>query len=77
MIIGNRNSNIYHLPQSCPSYDKVSPKNQVLFTSEAEASAAGYRKQAIVGKALCQVARLFRASSRWLSAPYLHRTFHS
>lgn len=44
MIIGNRNSKIYHLPQGCPSYDKVSAKNQVPFKSEAEASAAGYRK---------------------------------
>ena len=43
-IIGNRNSNIYHLPQGCPSYDKVSPKNQVSFRSEAEAASAGYRK---------------------------------
>lgn len=44
VIIGNRNSKIYHLPQGCPSYGKVSPKNQVPFKSEAEASAAGYWK---------------------------------
>lgn len=43
-IIGNRNSKVYHLPNGCPSYDKVAPKNQVPFSSEAEASAAGYRK---------------------------------
>jgi len=43
-IIGNRNSKVYHLTSGCPSYDKVSPKNQVPFRSEAEASAAGYRK---------------------------------
>lgn len=44
VIIGNSNSKIYHLPQGCPSYDKISPKNRVPFTSEAKASAAGYRK---------------------------------
>ena len=43
-IIGNRNSKVYHLAEGCPSYDKVSPKNQVPFRSEAEAAAAGYRK---------------------------------
>lgn len=32
------------LPQGCPSYDKVSPKNQVPFTSEAKVAAGGYRK---------------------------------
>ena len=44
IIIGNKNSHIYHLPQGCPSYTKVSAKNQVPFNSEAEAQAAGYRK---------------------------------
>lgn len=43
-VIGNRNSKIYHLPQGCPSYDKVSPKNQVPFATEAKAVAGGYRK---------------------------------
>ncbi len=43
-IIGNRNSHVYHLPSGCPSYDKVSAKNKVPFTSESEAMAAGYRK---------------------------------
>ncbi len=43
-IRGNRNSNVYHLAQGCPSYNKVAPKNQVAFSSEAEAQAAGYRK---------------------------------
>tara|TARA_R110000751_G_scaffold276691_2_gene377848 strand:+ start:444 stop:1394 length:951 start_codon:yes stop_codon:yes gene_type:complete len=43
-IIGNRNSKVYHLPQGCPSYSLVSPRNQVPFSTEAEASAAGYRK---------------------------------
>ncbi len=43
-IIGNRNSNVYHLPVGCPSYSQVSPRNQVNFSSEAEAVAAGYRK---------------------------------
>ncbi|GGK02262.1 hypothetical protein GCM10009304_30060 [Pseudomonas matsuisoli] len=44
MIIGNRNSQVYHLPQGCPSYGNVSGKNQELFTLESEAQAAGYRK---------------------------------
>lgn len=44
VIIGNRNSKIFHLPQGCPSYDKVSKKNQISFSSEAEAGASGYRK---------------------------------
>lgn len=43
-IMGNKSSHIYHLPVGCPSYDKISPKNQVAFGSEAEAQAAGYRK---------------------------------
>ncbi|TWI50513.1 deoxyribonuclease-1 [Pseudomonas duriflava] len=43
-IIGNKNSHAYHLPQGCPSYDTVAAKNQVSFSSEAEAQAAGYRK---------------------------------
>lgn len=43
-IIGNRNSHVYHLPIGCPSYGSVSVKNQVLFASEADAQAAGYRK---------------------------------
>lgn len=44
MIIGNRNSKIYHLPNGCPSYYQVSLKNQVPFPTEAKAAAAGYRK---------------------------------
>ena len=43
-IIGNRNSHVYHLPQGCPSYDRVAAKNRVPFNSEVEAQAAGYRK---------------------------------
>jgi len=43
-VLGNRNSNVYHLPQGCPSYSKVSFKNRVFFRSEADAMAAGYRK---------------------------------
>src|SRR3989442_5704934 len=41
-IIGNKKSKVYHRPD-CPSAAKVSPQNQVLFTTEAEAQAAGYR----------------------------------
>lgn len=44
VIIGNKNSHLYHLPVGCPSYDKVSPKNQVSFSSASEAEAAGFRK---------------------------------
>lgn len=43
-IIGNRNSHVYHLAVGCPSYAKVSPKNQVRFVSEDEAKAAGFTK---------------------------------
>tara|TARA_R100000789_G_scaffold73431_1_gene69114 strand:+ start:643 stop:972 length:330 start_codon:yes stop_codon:yes gene_type:complete len=43
-IIGNRNSKVYHLAEGCPSYNKVSANNTVLFRSETEAAAAGYRK---------------------------------
>lgn len=43
-IIGNRKSQIYHLSMGCPSFGQISEKNQVSFTSESEAQAAGYRK---------------------------------
>jgi micrococcal nuclease len=43
MIIGNKNSHIYHLP-NCQSYYAVSKKNRVLFTNEELAKANGYRK---------------------------------
>ena len=43
-IIGNSKSHVYHLPEGCPSYDKVSSKNQVTFDSESAAKSAGYRK---------------------------------
>lgn len=41
-VRGNRNSSIYHRPD-CPSYDAMSPRNIVLFPSEQEAVAAGFR----------------------------------
>lgn len=44
VIIGNRNSRVYHLPQGCPSYVKVAPKNQENFSNQSAAIAAGYRK---------------------------------
>jgi deoxyribonuclease-1 len=44
VIRGNRNSNIYHLPQGCPSYGRVADHNIVTFRTEQEALAAGYRK---------------------------------
>ena len=43
-IRGNRNSKIYHLPKGCPSYSKIAPRNIVVFSSEEEAKAAGYRR---------------------------------
>lgn len=43
-IRGNRRSNVYHLPQGCPSYNQMSERNIVSFTSEEDAVAAGFRK---------------------------------
>lgn len=43
MVIGNRNSGVFHLPTGCPSYSKVSPANRVTFGSAQEAEAAGFR----------------------------------
>ena len=43
-IIGNSKSHVYHQPEGCPSYDKVSSKNQITFESESAAQSAGYRK---------------------------------
>lgn len=43
IIIGNRNSNIYHLP-GCSSYGQVGAANQVHFADESAAQEAGYRK---------------------------------
>ena len=42
-IIGNRHSQVYHRPD-CPNYTSTAPKNRVVFTSEAEAEAAGYHR---------------------------------
>jgi endonuclease YncB( thermonuclease family) len=42
-IIGNKNSQIYHL-SNCPDYSKSAEKNRVYFESEAEAQRAGFRK---------------------------------
>jgi endonuclease YncB( thermonuclease family) len=41
-IIGNKNSMIYHTP-GCSTYAKVTAANRVLFKTEVEAVAAGYR----------------------------------
>jgi deoxyribonuclease-1 len=43
-IIGNSKSHVYHLPEGCPSYDKVSSKNQMTFDSESADQSAGYHK---------------------------------
>jgi endonuclease YncB( thermonuclease family)/methylphosphotriester-DNA--protein-cysteine methyltransferase len=42
VIVGNRNSKIYHLP-GCAGYNSVSEKNQVRFQNAAEAEKAGFR----------------------------------
>jgi hypothetical protein len=42
-IIGSRASKIYHLP-NCPDYSKVLGRNRILFKSDFEAEASGYRK---------------------------------
>lgn len=41
-ILGNRKSHLYHRAD-CPNYSAIRPKNQVFFTSEGEAQAAGYQ----------------------------------
>lgn len=44
-IIGNTNSNIYHLPGGvCPSYNRVAERNREYFPSEQAAKKSGYRK---------------------------------
>lgn len=43
VIIGNKNSGIYHLP-GCPSYNPVASYNREYFCTEDEAQKAGYRK---------------------------------
>jgi endonuclease YncB( thermonuclease family) len=43
LIIGNRNSKIYHVP-GCSTYNSVSEKNRVTFSTADEAEKAGYRK---------------------------------
>src|SRR5215510_8958335 len=42
-IVGDRSRKIYHAP-NCPDYSKVAERNQMVFATEAEAEAAGYRK---------------------------------
>lgn len=43
-IVGNRNSQIYHIYGRCPSYNDVSPNNRIVFVSEQQAVNSGYRK---------------------------------
>jgi endonuclease YncB( thermonuclease family) len=42
VIIGNRNSRVYHRPD-CPAYNDVSERNRVYFKTIEEAERAGYR----------------------------------
>ena len=44
LVIGTRNSNVYHLPVGCPSYGKVGTRNRVEFASTADAEAAGFKR---------------------------------
>lgn len=41
-VIGNIQSNIYHLPH-CPGYGQIAKRNQVMFPAEVKAEEAGYR----------------------------------
>lgn len=43
-IIGNKNSRKYHLPEGCPSYDRVSPRNRINFLTEQDAYDNGFIK---------------------------------
>jgi endonuclease YncB( thermonuclease family) len=43
LVIGNRNSRIYHVP-GCRNYNDVAERNRVYFKTEAEAAAAGFWK---------------------------------
>ncbi|OEY67584.1 endonuclease [Marinobacter sp. X15-166B] len=43
-VLGNTRSNVYHLSEGCPSYNRVSEANRIYFQSSQEAEAAGYRK---------------------------------
>ncbi|PIV10035.1 MAG: hypothetical protein COS49_02725 [Candidatus Portnoybacteria bacterium CG03_land_8_20_14_0_80_41_10] len=42
-FVGSVNSNKYHWPE-CSSAKKIAPQNQIWFSSEAEARAAGYTR---------------------------------
>ncbi|MEP3669903.1 MAG: endonuclease/exonuclease/phosphatase family protein [Roseibium sp.] len=42
-VMGNKNSDIYHLP-GCSGFTRTSPKNRVWFNTEAEAVSAGFRR---------------------------------
>jgi hypothetical protein len=48
-FIGSKNSNKYHWPD-CPWAKKISPENQIWFSSEAEAQNAGYIRCGNFGK---------------------------
>jgi len=41
-IVGSINSDKYHWPD-CPHAQRISPQNQIQFSSEKEAQAAGYK----------------------------------
>jgi micrococcal nuclease len=42
-VVGNKRSNVYHLPE-CPSYSMVSERNRQPFRTESDAIVAGYVK---------------------------------
>lgn len=43
-IKGSKTSKLYHIQGSCPSYEKLSPRNSVSFATEQQAMQAGYSK---------------------------------
>lgn len=43
-IIGNKNSDIYHLPEGYPSCNRVGEQNRVRFESAEAAAEAGYQR---------------------------------
>lgn len=43
-VRANTRSRVYHLPEGCPSYSRISSSNRRDFLNEAQAIQAGYRK---------------------------------
>lgn len=43
LVRGNRNSGVYHLSVGCPSFNRISERNRIEFSSEQEAKKAGFQ----------------------------------